>query len=282
MTSRIPQKIIIYYIMTIPYILYKTGPFETITHPTIVECFQTNEKMLKSKIVYFNDRACKNFIKQHFGPNIVKAYNKLIPGAYKADLWRLCILYIHGGIYGDLTQTFVKEYDVNKDNPDIILVRDRGSTSGAGVYNAFMAAKKRNGFIQYCIEKLVKQILMNDLGRDSLDITGPQALRRHYLTFFKKRTIDLGLQTLVGIDNKVYRINIPFYHEESSQGRPEVVFCHGLDHGKVFLNRVKNHYKIVYNNNNIDYSNWWNKQMFKLHLHHQLQKSKYKMPFQKK
>ena len=82
----------IYYIMTIPYILYKTGPFETITHPQIVQCFQTNEKMLKSKIVYFNDRACKNFIKQYFGPNIVKAYNKLIPGAYKADLWRYCVL----------------------------------------------------------------------------------------------------------------------------------------------------------------------------------------------
>ena len=104
--------------MTIPYILYKTGPFDTVTQSEIVECFKTNEKMLKSKIVYFNDKACKNFIKQHFGPNVVKAYNMLIPGAYKADLWRLCVLYIHGGIYGDLTQTFLKKYDVNEDNAD--------------------------------------------------------------------------------------------------------------------------------------------------------------------
>ena len=272
--------------MTIPYILYKTGPFETITHSKIVECFQTNEKMLKSKIVYFNDRACQNFIKQYFGPNIVKAYNKLIPGAYKADLWRLCILYIYGGIYGDLTQTFVKEYDVNKDNPDIILVRDRRGPDAdlPGIYNAFIAAKKRNGFIQYCIEKLINQILINDLGRDPLDITGPHALRRHYLTFFKKRTIDLGLQTLRGIDNKVYRINIPFYHEEGPRGVPIFAFCRGLDHGKIFLNRIINHHNIIYNdnNNNIDYRMWWNRQVLKLHLHHQLQKRKYKIFLQKK
>jgi len=273
----------IYYIMTIPYILYKTGPFETITHPQIVQCFQTNEKMLKSKIVYFNDRACKNFIQQHFGPNIVKAYHKLIPGAYKADLWRLCVLYIHGGIYGDITQTFLKEYDVNKDNADVIFVRDRrGGDTYYRIYNAFMAAKKRNGFIRYCIDKLTNQILLDNLGRDPLDITGPQALRRHYLTFFKKRTINLGLQTMKGIDNKVYRFNIAFYHEEGPRGMPVVAFCRGLDHKKIFLNRIHNHHKIVYTDNNtIDYRSWWNKEVFKLHLKYHRQKKKYQMPFQK-
>ena len=201
--------------MTIPYVLYKTGPFDTITQPEIVECFQINGKMLKSKVVYFNDSDCYNFIKKNFGPNIVKAYDMLIPGAYKADLWRLCVLYIHGGIYGDLTQTFLREYNVNKDNADIILVRDRpyGDHSD-GIYNAFMAAKKRNGFIQYCIEQIVKQILMRNKGRTALDITGPQALRRHYLTFFHVNRINFGLQTLRGIDNKIYRINIPFRHAE--------------------------------------------------------------------
>tara|TARA_Y100001970_G_C14159999_1_gene817936 strand:- start:837 stop:1619 length:783 start_codon:yes stop_codon:yes gene_type:complete len=253
--------------MTIPYILYKTGPFDTVTHSRIIQCFQTNEKMLKSKIIYFNDKTCKDFIQHYFGSNVVKAYNKLIPGAYKADLWRLCVLYIHGGIYGDVTQTFLKEYDVNKNNADIILVRDRcDDDTYYRIYNAFMAARKGNGFIRYCIEQIVKQVLLNDLGRDPFDITGPQALRRHYLTFFKKRTVDLGLQTIKAIDNKVYNIDIAFYHEECSPNlrNNKINFCTDLDHTKVILNRIKDHHKIVYSHKNTQYYvAWWNEQVFK-------------------
>ena len=237
----------IYYIMTIPYILYKTGPFDTVTQSEIIECFKTNEKMLKSKIVYFNDKACKNFIKQHFGPNIVKAYNMLIPGAYKADLWRLCVLYIHGGIYGDLTQTFLKKYDVNEDNADIIFVKDR---KNAGIYNAFMAAKKRNGFIKYCIEQIVWQILIRNKGRGTLDITGPQALQRHYFTFFH-RYIKPGLHGLWGLDNKIYRINIVFMHTRTPNLRH---VCVTKNKEIIINNYIKNHRKLLYNVKNIHYS----------------------------
>ena len=241
--------------MTIPYVLYKTGPFDTVTQPEIVECFQINEKMLKSKIVYFNDRACKNFIKQHFGPNIIKAYDMLIPGAYKADLWRLCVLYIHGGIYGDLTQTFLREYNVNKDNADIILVRDT-CESKYGIYNAFMAAKKRNGFLQYCIEQIVKQILMKDKRKNYLDITGPRALKRHYLTFFHVNRIKTGLQRLRGLDNKIYRINVPFRHAETGMCKKHrhAACCLELNHTCIFLRKIKNHNKLLYNVKNIHYS----------------------------
>ena len=240
--------------MTIPYVLYKTGPFDTITQPEIVECFQINEEMLKSKIVYFNDRACENFIKQHFGPNIIKAYDMLIPGAYKADLWRLCVLYIHGGIYGDLTQTFLREYNVNKDNADVIFVRDRPFPDNYGIYNAFIAAKKRNGFIKYCIEQIVKQILMRNKGKNALDITGPQALGRHYLTFFHINRINFGLQTLQGIDNKIYRINVPFCYTETGMCKKHSSeCCLELNHTCIFLRKTKNHFKLLYNVKNTHY-----------------------------
>ena len=47
----------------------------------------------------FDDNDCREFIKTHFKPDVLDAYDKLIPGAYKADLWRLCVLFINGGIY---------------------------------------------------------------------------------------------------------------------------------------------------------------------------------------
>ena len=50
----------------------------------------------------YDDNDCRQFIKDNFPLNVVQAFDKLIPGAYKADLWRYCVLYIHGGIYLDI------------------------------------------------------------------------------------------------------------------------------------------------------------------------------------
>ena len=41
----------------------------------------------------FDDNDCREFIKTNFDSKILYAYDHLIPGAYKADLWRYCILY---------------------------------------------------------------------------------------------------------------------------------------------------------------------------------------------
>ena len=50
----------------------------------------------------YDDEMCRNFIKNNFSINILYAFDTLIPGAYKSDLWRLCILYKYGGIYLDI------------------------------------------------------------------------------------------------------------------------------------------------------------------------------------
>lgn len=120
-----------------------------------------------------------------------------------------------------------------------------------------MAAKKRNGFLKYCIEQIVKQILMRNKGRNALDITGPQALRRHYLTFFRVNRINFGLQTLLGIDNKIYRINVPFRYAEPgmckkhyrirTDGDLVPACCLELNNTCIFLRKTKNHFKLLYN-----------------------------------
>ena len=42
----------------------------------------------------FDDDDCLQFIQQHFTQDVVNAFQSLVPGAYKADLWRYCVLYI--------------------------------------------------------------------------------------------------------------------------------------------------------------------------------------------
>ena len=75
----------------IPLIMYKTGP-ENNPSEKILKLFKKNEHKLNVKIIYFNDQDCINFMNR-IGGKYFRAYNSLIPTAYKADLWRYCVLY---------------------------------------------------------------------------------------------------------------------------------------------------------------------------------------------
>jgi hypothetical protein len=57
------------------------------------------KKNPRFKYYLFDDNDCREFIKNNYSDKILNAFNSLIPGAYKADLWRYCILYKYGGIY---------------------------------------------------------------------------------------------------------------------------------------------------------------------------------------
>ena len=64
----------------------------------------------KFKYFLFDDNDCREFIKTHFKPEVLWAYDSLTPGAYKADLWRYCVLFIHGGIYLDIKYTPLNQF----------------------------------------------------------------------------------------------------------------------------------------------------------------------------
>ena len=59
----------------------------------------------------FNNEERKAFIKNHFDGKIYNAYCKIIPGAFRADLWRYCILYIYGGVIVDLDSLSLNSID---------------------------------------------------------------------------------------------------------------------------------------------------------------------------
>lgn len=48
------------------------------------------------------DIDCINFLEKYFNNYIVDLFKKIPVGMYKADLWRLCKLYVHGGVYADI------------------------------------------------------------------------------------------------------------------------------------------------------------------------------------
>jgi hypothetical protein len=54
-----------------------------------------------------DDYAAAQFMREHFRGPTLDAYLSINPkiGAMRADLWRYCVLYVHGGVYLDLDST---------------------------------------------------------------------------------------------------------------------------------------------------------------------------------
>ena len=167
---------------TIPRVLYKTGNTAAM-HPEIkklVAEFVKNNPGWTVK--YYGNQACADFIKQHFAPDVLDAWHALKPGAFKADLWRLCVLYQFGGAYSDFSQTIMVPIesliDVEKD--ELVLVADKYNyvffMRQPGIHNSFMAAVPKHPWIKRCIDTIVSKVKNRDYGRDFLNITGPSLL----------------------------------------------------------------------------------------------------------
>ena len=132
----------------------------------------------------YDDNECREFIKEHFNDNVVTTFDKLIPGAYKADLWRYCILYINGGIYLDIKYEPINGFSFNYLNPNkeyFVLERPGfWENNHYGIYNALMICKPKNETLLHCIRHIVENVKNNYYGINSLHPTGPGLLGKMY------------------------------------------------------------------------------------------------------
>ena len=98
----------------IPLHIYQTWHSKKLP-PKMRECV---EKLKKDNPEFkhhlYDDSMCRKYIKQNYSKDVLDAFDKLVPGAYKADLWRYCILYKEGGIYLDIKFQCTKGFKLIK------------------------------------------------------------------------------------------------------------------------------------------------------------------------
>ena len=146
----------------------------------------------------FDDNDCYNFIIQNFDEDVANAYETLIPGAYKADLWRYCILYINGGIYLDIKYSCVGDFNLIQLTDKEYFVKDIDK-SGGGIYNAFMICKPRNIILKKTIDKIVDNVKNKFYGYSCFSPTGPLLLH----SCFNEQELENITQNGIGIcENK--------------------------------------------------------------------------------
>ena len=143
--------------------------------PKMKECVENLKSQNPSfEHFLFDDEECKNFIEKNFSIDVLNAYNNLIPGAYKADLWRLCVLYINGGIYIDIKLSCINGFKLIELTENNHLVRDR--IGPLSIYNALMVCEKNHPFLIESINKIISNVKNKNYGAGPLWPTGPEML----------------------------------------------------------------------------------------------------------
>lgn len=134
----------------------------------------------------YDDAMCRKFIQDNFDEDVVYAFDKLKPGAFKADLWRYCILYIKGGIYLDIKYYCINNFKLINLTDKEYWVKDRPQFNNNGIYQAFMVCLPRNNILKKCIDEIVENckysIYYNNSLYDTLDYTGPGLLANYFKT----------------------------------------------------------------------------------------------------
>jgi hypothetical protein len=153
-----------------------------------------NVELLKSQnpeftYYLYDDIMCRTFIQQNFDADVLYAFDKLKPGAYKADLWRYCILYKKGGIYLDIKYKCVNHFKLIELTNKEYCVRDRHAYGIRGIYNALLCFKPNNTMLDKCIKTIVHYVKQNILGHTLLYI-GPHLM---CIFFTKKEVHDLEM-----------------------------------------------------------------------------------------
>lgn len=128
----------------------------------------------------YDDNMCRNFIKQNFHSDVLYSYDKLRPGAYRADLWRYCVLYIHGGIYLDIKFHCVNNFKLIYLTDKEYFVRDREHCGSIGVYQGLMSCFPKSKLLKNAIDNIVENVKNNKYGFGELDITGPHMLNAFF------------------------------------------------------------------------------------------------------
>ena len=160
----------------IPLDIYQTWKTKDLP-PQMRECVETLKRQNPEfKHHLYDDADCYQFIKDHFDPEVAEAYDALIPGAYKADLWRYCILYKRGGIYLDIKYCNVGDFKLITLTDREYFVRDIPS-SGEGIYNAFMICLPGNHTLKKGIDRIVENVQNRFYGTSFLEPTGPMLMK---------------------------------------------------------------------------------------------------------
>jgi len=126
---------------------------------------------------FFDNQKCREFILKNFPQNVLDAYDILKPRAFRADLFRACYLYIHGGCYFDHKFILKKRLQtiIEPHNEHVFCI----DNYDCGMYNAIMLTIPKSPILKNVVDNIVNNVLNRHYGRNGLAVSGPDLLWHH-------------------------------------------------------------------------------------------------------
>jgi hypothetical protein len=161
-------------------------------------------------------------------------------------------LYVNGGIYGDLTQTYMYPFDRVIDyTKELVITKDRiFGHKDYGIQISFIACKPKLNVFKCAIEQIINNINNNYYGLTSLDPTGPRLFKQCFMK--EKSYIDYQMI----LEEKGGRIS---FIDNDPHKKSESVFI---------INKLPDVNKILKRNDNMHYSSRWkNRKIYVIDRH---------------
>jgi mannosyltransferase OCH1-like enzyme len=145
-------------------------PFLADATDTVSRCFPT----LPHKI--YNNKDVEQFLEQHYGEDVIRAYHKVKPYSYKCDLARYCIANVVGGWYFDISLRCLTSVQL-PDDCKLLAFRDinRYTHVSWACDGAVFYTKPDNEILDEAIFQIVYNIENEYYGLTPLCPTGPTA-----------------------------------------------------------------------------------------------------------
>jgi mannosyltransferase OCH1-like enzyme len=128
---------------------------------------------------FFDDEACRRFVQQHLEPAVYEAYMRLTPGAARADLWRYCILWVHGGVYVDADcRCLVSLDEWVGDETELLVPVDHEHQPVLHLFQAVLACTPGHPVMRRAIDAVVRHVQTGQHRHSIFELSGPTCLGR--------------------------------------------------------------------------------------------------------
>lgn len=169
----------------IPYTIIQTNEKAEVPEGMLIATKTILNKNPEYDYLYFTNEKAREYIADNFSKQVLDAYDKVLPGAYKADLFRYCILYKMGGVYIDMGMIMLTNLDDLISDTDSFISPEDNNTGG--IYNAFMCCEPGHPIVKEALWSSVENILQGKMEDGPLSITGPILLARAFEKVIKKK-----------------------------------------------------------------------------------------------
>ena len=120
---------------------------------------------------YYADDEATRFTKDHCGDRVWRALLRLRAGAFRADIWRYCVLWSHGGVYVDTDfESMVPMDSFLRIEDEFVSVEDNGN---GWVFNAFIACTPKHQLAHGLMMEAVRRVELRYHAGNPLSVTGP-------------------------------------------------------------------------------------------------------------